>query len=200
MVHQRLCKERRAYLQRLVDAHPHLGLAMPGSTEAYNHPCPDICAPTPSEYYRTLAAVQGEEKSYGPTATRTVFAPIVLREVASRLADIALPPDPEMPAGGRCNGDPSRTVWQIAENLAHTSTDAFIKAYAALSTPLAVATVVKGMVLRLSQNICPRCEVRIFGSYHFQLATIMSDIDVCVDLPEDAPVSGAQLLRSLLSK
>ena len=53
------------------------------------------------------------------------------------------------------------------------------------------------MILSLSREICPSSDARLFGSHSFRLSSVMGDVDVCVDLPDMASRSGAQLLGSL---
>ena len=91
--------ERDEHLQSMITTHAALGITMPCPDDAYYCYCADIQEPKTDEYGRTLAALQGEEKSYVAVAHRTLFVPVVLQEVAAHLKSVALPLDGAPPAG-----------------------------------------------------------------------------------------------------
>ena len=56
-------------------------------------------------------AIQGEEKSYGAVAHRTLFVPAVLQEVASHLKDVTIPLDDAPLAGALFDATPSTHIF-----------------------------------------------------------------------------------------
>ena len=92
---------------------------MPSQSDAYHCYCTSIQEPKPAEYGRTLAAPQGEEKSYGVVANRTLFIPTVMKEIAAHLRGVVIPLDEASPAGVLFEAIPSMPIWQIAESQLH---------------------------------------------------------------------------------
>ena len=135
------------------------------------------------------------EKSYGAAEHRTLFIPGVLKEVASRLKGFMVPFDDSPTAGALADASPSTPIWQHAEGLTHHSAEGFAFQYQNLFATIRNAVpILREKILMLSQAFCAGCSVRIFGSHQFGLSSVMSDIDMCVDLPEGASKSGTQLL------